>query len=237
MSGLPAGALNELLTNGPEAFDKAIADSQAQTQAAMNKPAVADNKYNQSRAEHAALGRYFAERANRDASDKQSPAELQAVKDHAVEKYLREHPGANRRDVEAAFDREHADARAKQQAQQEPKGVAVLSQEATSALDDDAIIRLANIDPGPLPSNLEFDRPALAQYAEFVVNAGIAPRVADQLASWWADIVTSTFGQDDVDFAALEQRLHHDFQGKVSEQHLSALAKWMTALLDEDARG
>src|SRR5437660_113712 len=97
MTALPQGALEQLLSpeGGQAAFDKAIADSQAQTQAAMNKPAVADNKYNQSRAEHAALGRYFAERANRDASDKQSPAELQAVKDHAVEKYLREHPGAN----------------------------------------------------------------------------------------------------------------------------------------------
>src|SRR5262249_51878557 len=107
------GALEQLLTNGPEAFDKAIADSQAQTQALM-KPTVAPNAYNESkRAEHAALGRYFAERSLRDDKTPQSLAERQAVKDHAVAKYLREHPGANRKDVEAAWDREVAEARAR----------------------------------------------------------------------------------------------------------------------------
>ena len=56
MTALPQGALEQLLSpeGGQAAFDKAIADSQAQTQALM-KPTVAPNAYNESkRAEHAA---------------------------------------------------------------------------------------------------------------------------------------------------------------------------------------
>src|SRR5437870_8771755 len=101
MTALPQGALEQLLSpeGGQAAFDKAIADSQAQTQALM-KPTVAPNAYNESkRAEHAALGRYFAERSLRDDNQLQSPSELQALKDHEVERYLRKHPGADRREV------------------------------------------------------------------------------------------------------------------------------------------
>jgi len=49
MSGLPAGALEALLTGGKEAFDQVVADDRAATQKAMNTspPTVAKNKYNE----------------------------------------------------------------------------------------------------------------------------------------------------------------------------------------------
>ena len=77
--GLPAGALDQLLTNGPEAFDKAIADSQAQTQALMNQPKP---------------------------PAPQSPEELNEMRDGHILRALRENPGRTRAEVERAYDNE-----------------------------------------------------------------------------------------------------------------------------------
>jgi len=50
MSALPAGALDALLNEGAEAFDRVIADDRAATQAAMKpEPVVAQNEYNQAK--------------------------------------------------------------------------------------------------------------------------------------------------------------------------------------------
>src|SRR5712691_1160402 len=82
------------------------------------------------------------------------------------------------------------------------------------AMTDDDVIRLAAVDAGKIPSNLEWDRPALADYAQFVLEVGIDSKTASSLASYWADQVAATFGRDDVDFDDLEARFHDEWKGK-----------------------
>src|SRR5213593_829886 len=81
MTALPQGALEQLLSpeGGQAAFDKAIADSQAQTQALLNQPKP---------------------------PAPQSAEELHAVRESYILRGLRENPGRTRAEIERAYDNE-----------------------------------------------------------------------------------------------------------------------------------
>ena len=229
---LPQGALDALKSGGTEAFDQVVAEDRAATQAAM-KPAVANNEYNRSgpsRGEHAALGRYFAERSQRDGDRPQSPSELQAVRDHAVEKYMREHPGADRRAVEAAWEREIAEARAKLNAEKEEAKGVVLADPNLADTPIEDLRRMAGTEMPRLPEPYkdEWDTELEHDFLSFGVANGIKSQTLQQVLEFYTD--AAVIGVNSIEQA--ERDFHQRFERQLTKPQREILLKfWRTDLL------
>src|SRR5207245_2736095 len=65
-----------------------------------------------------------------------------------------------------------------------PKGTFDLSEADTASL-----VKMAGIDPGPIPSQYEFSDEHLSQFATYVIEQNIDSRTASALASWLLDKV------------------------------------------------
>jgi hypothetical protein len=207
MSGLPAGALNELLTNGPEAFDKAIADSQAQTQALMNQPKP---------------------------PAPQSPEELNAIREGHILRALRENPGRTRAEVERAYDNE---VRLAKNSYNEKIAAKAAAERAaapkpqlydTTEMSSEDIIKLAAIEVPRMPSQFEYDTDVLASFADYTLQEGISHRVANDLVKWWSDAVISAAGGD-INWDEAERAFNETFSDLTDRQR-AALASWMRSI-------
>lgn len=206
MSGLPAGALDALLSpeGGAEAFDKVIADSAAQTQAVLAK-----NNYN----------------AQQAAKNTPTADETRAVREGHVLRGMREH-GLSRAEAEKRFDQEVKDERAKRGL--ESQGVVVPPPEGTfdtSEMSDADVIRLAGIEPQRMPSQFQYDEGALASFGEFTLHQGIPSHLANELVNWWGSVVVSAAGGD-IDWDVAEQTFNESFPELSAEQR-ATLARWM----------
>jgi len=217
MSGLPAGALDALLSpeGGTEAFDKVIADSQAQTQAILAK-----NNYS----------------AQQIAKNTPTADETRVVREGYVLRGMREH-GLSRAEAEKRFDQEVKDERAKRGLDKPvPQGVVVPQPEGTfdtSQMSDEDVIRLAGIEPPRMPSQFEYDQGALASFGDFALREGVPSRLANEIVTWWGDIVVSAAGGD-VDPAAVEQNFNENFP-ELSAQQRQTLVSWMKSIHGWDA--
>jgi hypothetical protein len=210
MSGLPQGALEQLLSpeGGQAAFDKAIADSQAQTLAATQ---IAKNAWNESK-----LAR-------------QSDDEFRAIRESHVLKGMRENPGRTRAEIEAAFDAEAKAARekwdeaqAKRQADNAPLRGKMFD---TSQMAPEDVIALAGIERPVMPSQFEFDNDVLGAFAGFALEENIPTPTANDLVTWWSDVVLGAAGGD-INWDEAERVFNATFSDLTDRQR-AALAAWM----------
>jgi hypothetical protein len=205
---LPAGALEALKEGGTAAFDRAIEADRQATQQALT---TARNIYNDSK------------RAT------PSQAERDAVRMAHIERGLRENPGRTRAEVEAAYDAEAKAAREKwdeaqkkRQADSAPLRGQMFD---TSQMAPEDVIALAGIERPVMPSQFELDNDVLGTFAGFALEENIPTPIANDLVTWWSDVVLGAAGGD-IDWDEAERVFNETFSDLTDRQR-AALAAWM----------
>ena len=208
---LPAGALDALKEGGTAAFDAAIAADRQATQQALT---TARNSYNDSK--RAAP----------------SQAERDAVRTAHIERGLRENPGRTRAEIEKAFDDEAKAAREKwdeaqkkRQADSAPLRGKMFD---TSQMAPEDVIALAGIERPVMPSQFQFDNEVLATFADFTLQESIPTPIANDLVTWWSDVVIGAAGGD-IDWDEAERVFNETFSDLTDGQR-AALATWMRSI-------
>jgi hypothetical protein len=172
MSGLPAGALDALLSpeGGQAAFDKVISDSAAQTQAVLAK-----NDYNSKLA------------AKNSASDD----EHRAVKEGHVLRAMREH-GISRAEAEKLFDQEVAAERARRGAHAEAAAPVITEGPFSNLLDQpiDEVRAFLGTTRPELPQDYVemWDEGLEREFLTFAANNALPAQTVQRMLDWYSEI-------------------------------------------------
>ncbi len=194
MSGLPAGALDALLSpeGGTEAFDKVIAESQAATQAAL-KPVVATNSYN----------------------EKQSQVERDTIREGWILKGLRENPGKSREEIARAFDDEVRAARGIVIADEKPPVIedGMFSHMRDAPIED--VRALAGTMRPELPGQYVemWDDGLEREFLVFAANNNLPSQTMQRVVDWYAE---TSIVSPDLSIEDAIEKFHQEFASKLS---------------------